>query len=242
MIPKIIHYCWFGKGEKPKKIQECINSWHEHLSDYQIIEWNEDNFDYKALKYTKDAYEAKKYAFVSDVARVKALYEYGGIYLDTDVIVYKTFDSVLDHKCVLGFEQDEYIATSFMACIPHYQLMKDFYDLYIDLPFYDEKGNIITGTNVIKLTNMLLDKGLVRNNIYQVLDDDLAIYPQVYFSPYDYGYCIRNNTQETICEHLFLVSWLPKTAMIKKSIKKILVMIIGKNRVKKVIDKHRKRV
>ena len=103
MIPKIIHYCWFGRNEKPEKIQKCIESWKIHLSDYQIIEWNEDNFDYNLLTYTKDAYNAKKYAFVSDVARVKALYEMGGIYLDTDVMVYQNFDSILKHNCVLGF-------------------------------------------------------------------------------------------------------------------------------------------
>ena len=164
MIPKIIHYCWFGRGEKPKKIQKCIDSWKRVLTDYQIIEWNEDNFNVSKLKYTQDAYNAKKYAFVSDVARVKALYEMGGIYLDTDVMVYKTFDSVLDNKCVLGFEQDNYVATSFMACVKEHNLMKQFFELYSDLSFYDENGNIIPGTNVSKLTNMLLVKGLIRDN------------------------------------------------------------------------------
>ena len=234
MIPKIIHYCWFGKGQKPDVIQKCIDSWHEHLSDYQIIEWNEDNFDVNELEYTKDAYNAKKYAFVSDVARVKALYEYGGIYLDTDVMVYKTFNDVINHQCVLGFEQDEYVATSFMACVPQYHLMKEFYDLYSHMSFYDDKGNIIPGTNVSKLTHMLLEKGLVRNNQFQILDNDIAIYPQEYFSPYDYGYCFHNNTENTICEHLFLVSWLPKTTIVKKQIKKVLVKLVGKNGMKKM--------
>ena len=143
MIPKIIHYCWFGKGEKPKKIHKCINTWKEKCPDYQIIEWNENNFDVNKLRYTKEAYKAKKYAFVSDVARVKALYEYGGIYLDTDVIVYKSFDAVLDFKCVLGFEFGNYIATSFMACESKFYLMKEFYNLYT------EKGVI----NTISLLN-----------------------------------------------------------------------------------------
>ncbi|WP_288060207.1 glycosyltransferase family 32 protein [Thomasclavelia cocleata] len=240
MIPKIIHYCWFGNKEKPKKVQECINSWYLKLPDYQIIEWNETNFDINILKYTKDAYEAGKYAFVSDVARVKALYEIGGIYLDTDVMVYKDFDEILCHKCVLGFEQDYYVATSFMACQKGFILMKDFYDLYINHMFYDDNGNIISGTNVTKLTNLLLKKGLIKNNEYQILDNNIVIYPQEYFSPYDYGYCIRKNTDNTICEHLFLVSWLPWHVKVKKIIKKILVKLIGNKNSEKLFYKKEK--
>lgn len=234
MIPKIIHYCWFGKSKKPKKIEKCINTWKEKCPDYKIIEWNESNFDVNKLKYTKDAYEAKKYAFVSDVARVKALYEYGGIYLDTDVIVYKDFATILNSKCVLGFEFGNYIATSFMACEPKFYLMKEFYNLYIYLHFYDNQGNIISVTNVSKLTNMLLDKGLERNDQLQILDNTIVVYPKEYFSPYEYGYCIRNNTENTICEHLFLVSWGNKNIYIKRIIKKIIVLIIGKKRTKKI--------
>lgn len=228
MIPKIIHYCWFGKGEKPKKIKECIESWKTILTDYQIIEWNEKNFNYNELLYAKDAYEARKYAFVSDVARVKALYEYGGIYLDTDVIVYKSFDRFLNHKCVLGFEEGQYIATSFMACEKNFSLMKEFYELYQHSSFYDERGQIISGTNVTKLTNLLLDYGLIRNNQYQELNNHIAIYPQDYFSPYDYGNCIKQNTNNTICEHLFLVSWMSKKEHLKKMLKKVIVTLFGK--------------
>src|SRR5699024_7215547 len=96
--------CWFG-GEKPDTVKECIESWHTILTDYEIIEWNQENFDINKLKYTREAFKEKKYAFVSDVARVYALYQYGGIYLDTDVKVYKKFDSILKEKCVFGFEE-----------------------------------------------------------------------------------------------------------------------------------------
>ena len=227
MIPKIIHYCWFGRNEKPEKIQKCIESWKIHLSDYQIIEWNEDNFDYNLLTYTKDAYNAKKYAFVSDVARVKALYEMGGIYLDTDVMVYQNFDSILKHNCVLGFEMSNYIATSFMACVPKHYLMKDFYKLYLDLQFYDENGNIISGTNVSKLTNMLADKGLIKNNKLQQIDD-IIIYPTDYFSPYNYAWEYSSKNNKTICEHMFYVSWMSKRQQIKKKIKKLVRLTINK--------------
>ena len=227
MIPKIIHYCWFGKKEMPELAYKCIESWKIHLSDYQIIEWNEDNFDYNLLTYTKDAYNAKKYAFVSDVARVKALYEMGGIYLDTDVMVYQNFDSILKHNCVLGFEMSNYIATSFMACVPKHYLMKDFYKLYLDLQFYDENGNIISGTNVSKLTNMLADKGLIKNNKLQQIDD-IIIYPTDYFSPYNYAWEYSSKNDKTRCEHMFYVSWMSKRQQIKKKIKKLVRLTINK--------------
>lgn len=229
MIPKIIHYCWFG-GEKPQKILKCIESWKRCLPNYQIKEWNQNNFDISALKYTADAYLAHKYAFVSDVARVKALYDYGGIYLDTDVMVYKNFDSILNHKCVFGFEEEQYIATSFMACEPKHPLMKKFLSLYEDLSFFDSQGNIIPGTNVGKLTNMLSEMGLERNNLYQELRGDITVYPQEFFSPYDYANCIHHNTDNTICEHLFFVSWMPWTTRLKKGIKHILGPLLGKER------------
>ena len=233
MIPRIIHYCWFG-GKKTKKVKKCIETWKNKLPDYQIIEWNESNFDVYQNSYTKDAFEAKKYAFVSDVARIKALYDYGGIYLDTDVVVYKSFDSILNHKCVFGFEEEQYIATSFMACEPHFILMRQFLDLYDTLPFYDKNGNIIPGTNVGKLTTLLGNLGLRRDNQYQELENGIVVYPQEYFSPYDYGNCIRQNTENTICEHLFLVSWLPWTTRINKVIKHIIGPLLGKKNMNKL--------
>ena len=227
MIPKIIHYCWFGRKEKPKKIKKCIESWKKIMPDYQIIEWNEDNFDINLLKYTKDAYNAEKYAFVSDVARVKALYEMGGIYLDTDVVVYKSFDSILNNRCVLGFEMGNYIATSFMACEKNFFLMRNFYCSYASQSFYKNEKEIEFTTNVSKLTNMLIPMGLNRNNKFQLLENDIVIFPQEYFSPYDYGNCVKNNTENTICEHLYLVSWLSEKEKVKKIIKRILFNICG---------------
>ena len=85
MIPKVIHYCWFGRGEKPELVQRCIESWRKFCPDYKIVEWNEDNFDISCNRWCKEAYELKKWAFVSDYARLKAVYDHGGIYLDTDV-------------------------------------------------------------------------------------------------------------------------------------------------------------
>lgn len=238
MIPRIIHYCWFG-GEKSAKVKKCIETWEQNLPDYQIIEWNEENFDVDQNLYTRDAFKAKRYAFVSDVARIKALYEYGGIYLDTDVVVYKDFDSILCYRCVFGFEEEQYIATSFMACESHFPLMKQFLDLYNSIPFYDDEGNIIPGTNVGKLTDLLIGLGLKRNNQFQELESGIVVYPQEYFSPYDYGNCIHQNTEKTICEHLFFVSWLPWPTRLKKVVKRVIGPVLGKKNMNKLRLKYR---
>lgn len=233
MIPKIIHYCWFG-GQKPKNVVRCIDNWKRMLPEYKIIEWNQANFDIEQLQYTREAYEAKKYAFVSDVARVKALSEYGGIYLDTDVVLFNTFDSILHHRCVFGFEEGCYVATSFMASEAAHPIMKRFYDEYRDISFYDERGNIRSLTNVARLTKMLDEYGLRRDDSLQELDDGMMVYPQEFFSPYDYINCIHNNTGNTICEHMFYVSWMPWSARGKRIIKKIVGPIVGKELMNKM--------
>lgn len=232
-IPKIIHYCWFGGKEKPSKVQKCIDSWHKYLNNYEFIEWNESNFNINCNKYVKQAYENKKFAYVSDYARINALYQYGGIYMDTDVMVYKSFDDLLDNKCILGFEEENYIATSFMASIPKHDLIKEFIDRYEGIEFYNEDNSLDLTTNVQRLTDILENKGLIRNDKYQQIED-ISIYPQEYFSPYDYGNCIRKNTENTYCEHLFLVSWLPWTTKVKKAAKKIIIPVIGKDNMNKL--------
>ena len=111
MIPKKIHYCWFGRGELSAKAKKCIKSWKKYCPDYEIIEWNEDNFDVNQNEYTKKVYAEKKYAFLSDFARLKIIYEQGGIYLDVDVEVVKSFDDLLSSKAYFGFESNEYANT-----------------------------------------------------------------------------------------------------------------------------------
>ena len=110
MIPKIIHYCWFGGNPLPESAKKCIASWRKFLPDYQIKEWNEDNFDVNSIPYTQEAYEAKKYAFVSDYARFWILYKYGGLYFDTDVEVIKSFKELLENEAFAAFETEKYIA------------------------------------------------------------------------------------------------------------------------------------
>ena len=236
-IPKIVHYCWFGGKEKPDSVKKCIESWKRYLPDYELMEWNENNFNIDKLQYTKEAYEAGKYAFVSDVARIEALYQYGGFYMDTDVEVLKSFTPLLDSRCVLGMEEKEYVATSFMAFEKGHPLVKQFLDLYKNLTFLDEKGQIITGTNVAKLTNMLIEKGLVQENHYQELEDGIKIYPKEFFSPYDYINCYYNITENSYCVHHFAVTWMSKKEQVKKGIKKKIVKVLGPERMNKFREK-----
>lgn len=221
MIPKIIHYCWFGNNAKPKNVEKCIQTWKDVLPDYRFIEWNEKNFDITYNKFTLEAYAAKKYAFVSDVARLKALYEYGGIYLDTDVIVYKTFDFILKEKCVFGFEEKQFIATSFMACEQYNEFIKCFLDYYFETKFGDME------TNVVVVTNLLEKRGLKRNDEKQLVDENIAVFPQEFFSPYDYINCVMKKTNQTICVHLYYVSWAKKSEKFSRVMKSFLVKIIG---------------
>ena len=113
MIPKIIHYCWFGGNPKPQIIETCVASWKKYCPDWKIIEWNETNYDVNAHPYTRDAYEAKKWAFVSDVARLESIMKYGGVYLDTDVEILSPapFDDLLDYDNILVFETERAINT-----------------------------------------------------------------------------------------------------------------------------------
>lgn len=235
MIPKIVHYCWFGGKNKSNKIQQCIDGWKNVLKDYEFIEWNESNFDVNSSEYSRQAYEQGKYAFVSDIARIEALRRYGGIYLDTDVEVYKVFDDLLeDSRCVLGFEYDNWIATSFMACEKNHPLLTEFSELYTKEVFSQKDGKLNTNTNVNRLTQLLCSKGLIRENRKQLLSDGITVFPIEFFSPYDYADCIMEKTEDSYCAHLFFVTWLPKTEQIKKKLKAALVKVIGRRGLEKL--------
>ena len=136
-IPKQIHYCWFGRGKKNKLFYKCLKSWKKYLPDYEIIEWNEDNFDINSTnKYVKEAYENKKYAFVSDYARLKILYENGGIYFDTDVEVLKKIDQEILGNGYFAKERDNQISTGLGFCVPkHNELVKIMMDDYENASF-----------------------------------------------------------------------------------------------------------
>ena len=226
MIPKVIHYCWFGRNPLPKSAKKCIKSWKTFCPDYEIKEWNEDNFDINSNRYVREAYETGKFAFVSDCARLYALYNYGGIYMDTDVEVLKSFNDILDNKCVFGFEEGSYIATSFMAAEKKANIIKEFIELYENETFKHTTGKLNTITNVVRLTELLKSKGLVCNDKMQNIES-AVIYPKEYFSPYDYRNCVNNSTSKSYCIHWYYVSWMSWTERLKKVVKKTISSSIG---------------
>ena len=226
-IPKVIHYCWFGKKEKPDIVKKCISSWESILTDYELKEWNEDNFDIADVPYVHEAYNSGKFAFVSDYVRIRALYHFGGIYLDTDVEVLKPLDDFLHHESFWGFEQGNYIATSTIGAKPNNELIKRFIDLYRVRSFIKEDGTSDVLTNVAMVTQMFKELGVQMDGTFQEIKDLGVCYPQAYFSPYDYINCINKKNEQTYTIHYYYKSWLPYQTRIKSSIKRGLAALIG---------------
>lgn len=239
-IPKIIHYCWFGRGEKPKIVNQCIESWKVIMPDYEISEWNEDNFDISCNEFVRDAYVAKKYAFVSDYVRVYALNRYGGIYLDTDVRTFRNFDEFLKEDSFWGFEEKRFVATSTIGAAKDNKIIKMFLDSYEDKKFQIENGQGIALTNVRVVSEILSDLGYKMDGTKQRIEGLGTIYPQEYFSPYDYINCVDTSTNKTVAIHYFYKSWIPHNVRLKEAIKKVLVNFIGRekmNRLRELKDK-----
>ena len=234
-IPKKIHYCWFGKKEKPDIVKRCIKSWNEKLKGYEIIEWNEDNFDINSNKFVKEAYNSGKFAFVSDYVRVYALYNYGGIYLDTDVEVYKEFsDDILSNESFWGFEEKEFIATSTIGACKGNTLIKQFLDSYNEKSFLKADGSMDTLTNVAIVSEIMKSLGIKLDGNYQKLEGIATVYPQEYFSPYDYINCYSKETKNTYTIHHYYKSWLPMSARVKTYMKKVVATIIGGKNIAKI--------
>jgi hypothetical protein len=226
-IPKKIHYCWFGGKEKPGIVNKCIGTWKKNLPNYEIIEWNENNFNIDLNSYVKEAYHVGKYAFVSDYVRVYALYHYGGIYLDTDVEVFRSFEDFLHHPSFWGFEQENFIATSTIGAEKGNLLIKEFLDSYNDINFIGRDGEFNQLTNVAIVTKLLQNKGLILSGDYQEIANLGVFYPQTYFSPFDYINCRKFITDQTYAMHLFHKSWLPPKARMKSYIKMVAAKVIG---------------
>lgn len=234
-IPKIIHYCWFGGKDKPEVIKKYINSWKEKLRDYEIKEWNESNFDISSNIFVKQAYESGKYAFVSDYVRVYALYNYGGIYMDTDVEVKQPFsDEILGNDSFWGFEEKNYIATSTIGTKKGNKLIKRFLDSYDGKEFIKEDGEIDTLTNVAIVSNIIEGIGIRLDGTYQKIDGICTVYPQEYFSPYDYINCYSKETKNTYTIHYYYKSWLPYKDKIKGFIKMVLSVAVGGENIAKL--------
>ncbi|WP_026485635.1 glycosyltransferase family 32 protein [Caldanaerobius polysaccharolyticus] len=223
-IPKIIHYCWFGKNKMPKLNQRCIESWKKVLPDYELKLWNEDNFDININQFVKEAYEMKKWAFVTDYVRLYVLYNYGGIYMDTDVEVLKRLDPFLTHSAFSGFENQYYISTGIMGSEKGNKWISYLLDYYNDKRFILENGlNTIPNTKII--TELSKKYGLKTNNKYQVLKGDVHIYPSEYFCPVMFNSFKKNITRNTYTLHHFSGSWLDSRSKMKVMIKRLLSLL-----------------
>ena len=205
-IPKKIHYCWFGGNPMPELAKKCIKSWKKYCPDYEIIEWNENNFDINSNTYVKEAYEAKKWAFVTDYVRLYVLYNYGGVYMDTDVEVIKPIDAFLTDQAFSGFENDELIPTGIMASEKGFDIFQLLLSYYDDRHFIKPDGTFDNVTNVLVITAMMEDRGFVKNGQKQNIDG-FVFYPKDYFCPKDFISGKIKKTKNTVCIHHFDSSW-----------------------------------
>lgn len=233
MIPKKIHYCWFGGKELPKLAQKCINSWKKYCPDYEIVRWDENTFDINSNIYVKEAYEAKKYAFVTDYVRLFALYTQGGVYMDTDVEVIKNINEFLDNKSFSGFETETAIPTGIMASEANLSIFKQFLDYYKDRHFIKENGDLDITTNVITITKIMKENGLKLNNTLQTVND-FTLYPKEYFCPINYSTKKPDITENTYTIHWFSGSWVPMKEKIKIKVYNIAKSILGEKRTSQI--------
>ncbi|MDR0605618.1 MAG: glycosyl transferase [Bacteroidales bacterium] len=236
MIPKIIHYCWFGGNPLPSLAVKCINSWRKYLPDYEIREWNENNFKISKYVFAEEALKCKKYAFISDVCRLYALKEFGGIYMDTDVEVLKPLDSFLHHTAFSGFENDNFVPTGMMASIAEGYWVKELLKYYDNRHFLLENNEMDTASNTSIITEMMKKKGFVMNNQFQEIKDYVAFYPNEYFCPKSYKTGQIDLTENSYCIHHFAKSWIPLRGRIKNNLKMKMMNIFGYKNIQKIID------
>lgn len=216
MIPKKIHYCWFGRGEKPKLAQKCIASWKKYCPDYEIIEWNEDNFDIDTNPYTRMCYDQRKFAFLTDYLRLVIIGREGGLYFDTDVELVRSFDDLLQQEAFFGWETDRYANTGegfgAEAGNPIVEQMLREYD-----PLLDGQHGIV-GCPILN-TDALEKFGLVRNGQLQQLAHG-TVYPADFFNPYDDPTGILTKTENTYSIHWYGKSWMKKHKVIRSYLTK----------------------
>lgn len=235
MIPKIIHYCWFGRNPKPELAEKCIASWKKYLPEYDYIEWNEDNFPLDRFPYAKQALETKKYAYITDVVRLYALKEFGGIYMDTDVEVLKPLDIFLTEVAFSGFENNHQLPTGIIGAEKQSKWATDMLAYYDGRDFLDEKGNPILTTNVLTISMLMKKEGFQLDNTFQKKEDYITFYPSEYFCPKDYNTGKIEITKNTYCIHHFSGSWQPHKQKIKIALVRILYNILGKELMNKLV-------
>lgn len=201
MIPKRIIYCWFGGKPKPEGVINCMNTWKEHMPDWEYLEINETNFDIHMNKYVESAYENKAWAFVSDVARLWALHEYGGVYMDTDVIVYQPLDKFLEHEFFTGFEQSHYPVTATMGAALGNSLINEMLNTYNNKKFEMHENWHEYETNTMIMSD-IIGKYIDRDRLEYQCNNGIAVYPRETF-------CYSEKPNEDVyTRHCMFGSWI----------------------------------
>ena len=216
MIPKTIHYCWFGRGELTQLAKKCIASWRQFFPDYEIKEWNEGNFDVNIIPYTADAYKVGKYAFVSDYARFWVLYHFGGVYFDTDVEVIRPMDDIIERGPFMGLETSNQSGDIGIAVAPglgmaaekENPLYRLFLDEYDSLSFFDANNKINQYSMIPMVSRYFINCGLEGINDRIETISGIYIYPTDYFNPYDSKTGNLSITGNTRTIHWYSASWL----------------------------------
>ena len=225
MIPKIIHYCWFGGKPLPKSAETCIASWKKYLPDYEIKRWDESNFDVNAIPYTREAYAACKFAFVSDYARFWILYHYGGVYFDTDVEAINNMDDIISAGNFMGVEQqnDERITVApglGIGVIRENSLFGQMIEVYSRAHFLNDDGTPCL-KNIVEITTEQLQKYGLRN-ISEIQEScSFTIYPKDYFCSIDYDTRELKITENTRWIHHYAESWVPRATRFKNALSRL---------------------
>lgn len=244
MIPKVIHYCWFGKQPLPKSVKANIDSWKKNCPDYTIVQWNEDNFDVDKYSFTREAYNNRQWAFVSDVARLDIIYNHGGIYLDTDVELLKSLDSVLDTQAYFACEDRFSVNTGLgFGAVKHNQFVLSNLQEYQNKHFVNLDGTLDKVICVDITSHLLFKMGFKANGKKQKIDG-LIIYPKSYFCPIRFGSQRERIEDNTISIHHYDATWKETTkkenetiSFIKKYVKYYIDSLLGYgtyNRIKKL--------
>ena len=226
MIPKTIHYCWFGRGQKPKLYRECVSSWYRFCPDYNVIEWNEDNFDCRMHPYLKWCYDHHQWAFLSDFARLLILKEYGGIYLDADVEVIRPLDELLDYDAFLGYESDIYVNTGLgFGCMPQHQIADILLQPYLEKQ--PEADGTYRQVPCPRLnTNALIPYGLKQDGTKQQICG-AVILPVEYLNPYDDATGRLRKTNKTFSIHRYGKSWMSKKTILRSKLTRPIHRLFG---------------
>jgi mannosyltransferase OCH1-like enzyme len=201
IIPRRIFYCWFGDMPKPPQILECLGSWKKYMPTWEIVEINENNFPLSEYSFAQEAYNRKRYAFVTDVARLWCLEKYGGVYMDSDVLVTKPLDRFLEHSAFTGHETNNLTVTAVMGSVANHSWVN------LLLSYYNGKEySEHTNTNIISQINKTL---LERENEYgyKYLKDGVVIYPVSHFCSFDHQKLEIVPHTDAYAYHLFLGSW-----------------------------------